>query len=221
MTVDTACPSVFDAGLPTLDYDLETTPAQLYPRLLAAQQKAPIALGPFGPKYFRTSSCALSFVTAASRSHPASTSPPRASRLDRSTTRSSTRFWAWKDLGTSAPAASCPRPSRPARSSACTPRSSTSSTNSSNPSAAKATATNGICCATTPISLCPPSTRRCATPRSPAPPCGSPPKTSSSPASSSPPQPCSSRIPLRPTAIPRSTTTPTASTSPARDYRRS
>src|SRR5215213_11069399 len=51
MTVDTAHPSVFDAGLPTLDYDLTTTPAQLYPLLLAAQQQAPIALGPFGPEF--------------------------------------------------------------------------------------------------------------------------------------------------------------------------
>jgi cytochrome P450 len=50
MTVDTASLSVFDAGLPTLDYDLTTTPAQLYPRLLAAQQQAPIAVGPFGPE---------------------------------------------------------------------------------------------------------------------------------------------------------------------------
>src|SRR5215217_6703772 len=50
MTVHTACPSVFDAGLPTLDYDLTTTRAQLYPLLLAAQCKAPIALGPFGPE---------------------------------------------------------------------------------------------------------------------------------------------------------------------------
>jgi cytochrome P450 len=50
MSVDTASPSVFDAGLPTLDYDLTTTPAQLYPRLLAAQQQAPIAVGPFGPE---------------------------------------------------------------------------------------------------------------------------------------------------------------------------
>ena len=50
MTVDTATPSVFDAGLPTLDYDLTTTPAQLYPQLLAAQRQAPIALGPFGPE---------------------------------------------------------------------------------------------------------------------------------------------------------------------------
>jgi cytochrome P450 len=50
MTIGTATPSVFDAGLPTLDYDPTTTPAQLYPRLLAAQSEAPIALGPFGPE---------------------------------------------------------------------------------------------------------------------------------------------------------------------------
>jgi hypothetical protein len=36
VTTSTATPSVFDAGLPTLDYDLTTTPALLYPQLLAA-----------------------------------------------------------------------------------------------------------------------------------------------------------------------------------------
>jgi hypothetical protein len=50
MTVDTASPSVFDAGLPTIDYDVTATPAQVYPQLLAAQRVAPIALGPFGPE---------------------------------------------------------------------------------------------------------------------------------------------------------------------------
>ncbi len=50
MTVDTAGPSVFDAGLPTIAYDLTATPAQVYPELLAAQRLAPIALGPFGPE---------------------------------------------------------------------------------------------------------------------------------------------------------------------------
>jgi cytochrome P450 len=50
MTVDTASPSVFDVGLPTLDYDLTTTPAQLYPQVLTAQQQAPIGMGPFGPE---------------------------------------------------------------------------------------------------------------------------------------------------------------------------
>jgi cytochrome P450 len=50
MTVRTATPSVFDAGLPTLEYDLTTTPAQVYPQLQAAQRQAPIALGPFGPE---------------------------------------------------------------------------------------------------------------------------------------------------------------------------
>ena len=51
MTVDTASPSVFDAGLPTVDYDVLTaTPAEVYPQLFAAQRLAPIALGQFGPE---------------------------------------------------------------------------------------------------------------------------------------------------------------------------
>jgi cytochrome P450 len=50
MTVHTTSPSVFDAGLPVLEYDMTATPAQIYPQLLAAQRKAPIALGPFGPE---------------------------------------------------------------------------------------------------------------------------------------------------------------------------
>ena len=50
MTVDTTGPSVFDAGLPTIAYDLTATPAQIYPQLLAAQRRAPIAIGPFGPE---------------------------------------------------------------------------------------------------------------------------------------------------------------------------
>ncbi|MDT5245660.1 MAG: hypothetical protein QOD36_3036 [Mycobacterium sp.] len=50
MTVDTASPSVFDAGLPTIEYDVTATAAQVYPQLLAAQRLAPIALGPFGPE---------------------------------------------------------------------------------------------------------------------------------------------------------------------------
>jgi cytochrome P450 len=50
MTVDTASPSVFDAGLPTIEYDLTAPPAQVYPQLMAAQRVAPIALGPFGPE---------------------------------------------------------------------------------------------------------------------------------------------------------------------------
>jgi cytochrome P450 len=50
MPVGTAPPSVFDADLPTLAYDVEETPAEIYPRLQAAQQQAPIALGPLGPE---------------------------------------------------------------------------------------------------------------------------------------------------------------------------
>ncbi len=50
MTVDAAKPSVFDAGLPTLDYDVTDTPQEIYPQFRAAQQEAPIALGPIGPE---------------------------------------------------------------------------------------------------------------------------------------------------------------------------
>lgn len=43
-------PSVFDAGLPTLDYSVTDTPQQIYPQFRAAQEVAPIALGPIGPE---------------------------------------------------------------------------------------------------------------------------------------------------------------------------
>jgi cytochrome P450 len=50
MTVNTLCPNVFDAGLPTLSYGFEETPAEVYPRIQAAQRQAEIAVGPFGPE---------------------------------------------------------------------------------------------------------------------------------------------------------------------------
>ncbi|WP_099039934.1 cytochrome P450 [Mycobacterium neglectum] len=50
MNVDVLCPNVFDAGLPTLNYDVTETPAEVYPRIHAAQQQAAIAIGPFGPE---------------------------------------------------------------------------------------------------------------------------------------------------------------------------
>jgi cytochrome P450 len=50
MTVNTLFPNVFDAGLPTISYDFTDTPDDVYPRIQAAQQRAPIALGPYGPE---------------------------------------------------------------------------------------------------------------------------------------------------------------------------
>ena len=50
MTVCTFPASVFDADLPTLAYGAEETPAEVCPRLQAAQRQAPVALGPFGPE---------------------------------------------------------------------------------------------------------------------------------------------------------------------------
>lgn len=42
--------SIFDAGLPVLSYDVTDTPQQIYPHFRAAQQLAPMALGPVGPE---------------------------------------------------------------------------------------------------------------------------------------------------------------------------
>ncbi|MFI5509051.1 cytochrome P450 [Mycobacterium sp. NPDC051804] len=50
MTVGTLCSNVFDAGLPSLTYDVDDTPAVVYPRIRQAQEQAPIAIGPFGPE---------------------------------------------------------------------------------------------------------------------------------------------------------------------------
>jgi cytochrome P450 len=50
MTVGTVSASVFDAALPTLSYDDTEAPAEIYPRIQAAQELAPIALGPHGPE---------------------------------------------------------------------------------------------------------------------------------------------------------------------------
>ncbi|BBZ45904.1 cytochrome P450 [Mycobacterium parmense] len=50
MAVGTAPASVFDADLPALSYGDDETPAQIYPRLRAAQRQAPVALGPHGPE---------------------------------------------------------------------------------------------------------------------------------------------------------------------------
>ncbi len=50
MSVHTVKPSVFDAGLPTLTYDITATPQEIYPQFREAQKLAPIALGPIGPE---------------------------------------------------------------------------------------------------------------------------------------------------------------------------
>lgn len=50
MSIDTLRPNVFDAGLPVLLYEFADTPADVYPRIQAAQSQSPIALGPYGPE---------------------------------------------------------------------------------------------------------------------------------------------------------------------------
>src|SRR5882757_1634091 len=50
MIASTGAPRVFEAGLPTLEYDITESPQQVYARIRAAQRRAPIAVGPFGPE---------------------------------------------------------------------------------------------------------------------------------------------------------------------------
>jgi hypothetical protein len=50
MTVQIDMPNVFDAGLPALTYDVTETPREVYPRIRAAQDLAPVTIGPLGPE---------------------------------------------------------------------------------------------------------------------------------------------------------------------------
>ncbi|MGH3970866.1 MAG: cytochrome P450, partial [Mycobacterium sp.] len=50
MTTTTHAPSIFEAGLPALEYDVTEPPHAVCDRIRAAQCQAPIALGPFGPE---------------------------------------------------------------------------------------------------------------------------------------------------------------------------
>ncbi len=50
MTATTGAPSIFEAGLPALEYDVTESPHAVCDRIRAAQQQAPIAIGPLGPE---------------------------------------------------------------------------------------------------------------------------------------------------------------------------
>jgi cytochrome P450 len=50
MTATTSAPSIFEAGLPALEYDVTESPHAVCDRIRAAQQRAPIAIGPLGPE---------------------------------------------------------------------------------------------------------------------------------------------------------------------------
>jgi cytochrome P450 len=50
VVVATAAPNVFDAGLPSIEYDHTESPLEVYPRIREAQLRAPIAIGPVGPE---------------------------------------------------------------------------------------------------------------------------------------------------------------------------
>ena len=44
------CPSVFDAGLPTINYEYAQHPDEAHAIISKARQQAPVALGPHGPE---------------------------------------------------------------------------------------------------------------------------------------------------------------------------
>jgi cytochrome P450 len=50
MTAITGAPNVFEAGLPTLEYDVSESPHEVCARIRSAQGRGPIALGPLGPE---------------------------------------------------------------------------------------------------------------------------------------------------------------------------
>lgn len=50
MTTTTHAPSIFEAGLPALKYDVTEPPHAVSDRIRAAQWQAPIAIGPLGPE---------------------------------------------------------------------------------------------------------------------------------------------------------------------------
>lgn len=50
MSVDTTAPSVFDADLPTLQYDITDTVHEVAPLIHEVRKRSPIAIGPLGPE---------------------------------------------------------------------------------------------------------------------------------------------------------------------------
>ena len=46
----TGAPSVFEAGLPPLEYDITESPHEVCARIREAQRQGPVAIGPFGPE---------------------------------------------------------------------------------------------------------------------------------------------------------------------------
>jgi hypothetical protein len=51
LTVDgSSCPSVFDAGLPTINYEHAQHPDEAHAIISQARKKTPIAIGPYGPE---------------------------------------------------------------------------------------------------------------------------------------------------------------------------
>ncbi len=50
MSINQTVPTVFEADLPVLNYELTATPADAWPEFERAQRQAPVAIGPVGPE---------------------------------------------------------------------------------------------------------------------------------------------------------------------------
>ncbi len=57
MTTATDAPNIFEAGLPALEYEVTESPHAVRDRIRAAQQRAPIAIGPLGPEVLSYDLC--------------------------------------------------------------------------------------------------------------------------------------------------------------------
>ncbi|CDO89138.1 cytochrome [Mycobacterium triplex] len=57
MTTATNAPSIFEAGLPALEYDVTESPHAVWDRIRTAQERAPIAIGPLGPEVLSYDLC--------------------------------------------------------------------------------------------------------------------------------------------------------------------
>lgn len=57
MTTATDAPNIFEAGLPALEYEVTESPHAVRDRIRAAQQRAPIVIGPLGPEVLSYDLC--------------------------------------------------------------------------------------------------------------------------------------------------------------------
>ena len=116
-------PSVFEAGLPSVDYEQTQDPEEAHAILRHAREQAPIALGHTAPSCSPTNSSARRCAMSGSPRRRASSSPHRASPPGHCGTGGQQACCAWTATSTTGSADWCQRRSPPARPRDCAPRS--------------------------------------------------------------------------------------------------